>query len=88
MSQEFWDRNWAVAESLGEPTPPIKGVNEYNIPIYCSLMEERAVYRGFRCICGCTEMLQTQKRLIRHAESRVRKDELAVMGWIKPRRAK
>jgi hypothetical protein len=88
MSEDFWVRNWSIAEELGEPTPPNlpKPVSELNVPIYCSLVVQRAQDRGFRCMCGCTAMLRAQRSLQKRSQARLAKDELAVMGWVKPRR--
>ena len=81
----FWQRNWQIAERLGDPTPPLKGLTLANVPVYCSEMGERAVDRGFKCTCGCTEMLRTQRRMKRTDASKQRKAELAVAAFVPPK---
>jgi hypothetical protein len=78
----FWQRNWEIAQRLGEPTPPFKGFTPINVRIYCSEMGERAVDRGFRCVCGCTEYLRAQTRIRRADATKRRKAELAVAAFV------
>jgi hypothetical protein len=88
MSDDFWERNWEVAIELGEPVPPNlpKPTNELTIPIYCSTVRQRAQDRGFKCLCGCTAMLRAQRRLQKRSNAKMADGELAVMGWVKPRK--
>ena len=81
----FWQRNWEIAESLGDPTPPFKGLTLGNVPIYCSETGERAIYHGFSCVCGCTEYLRAQKRMKRTDAAKQRKAELAVAAFVPPK---
>jgi hypothetical protein len=81
----FWQRNWEVAERLGDPTPPFKGSTLANVPIYCSETGERAIDHGFSCFCGCTGYLRLQKRIRRTEANKQRKAELAVAGFVPPK---
>jgi hypothetical protein len=81
----FWQRNWEIAERLGEPTPPFKGPALTNVAIYCSVMGERAIDHGFSCLCGCTGYLRLQKRMKRAAATEQRKAELAVAAFVPPK---
>lgn len=72
----FWQRNWEIAERLGDPTPPIKGLTPTNLPVYCSETGERAIDHGFLCACGCTEYLRLQKSMERINATKLRKAEL------------
>jgi hypothetical protein len=81
----FWQRNWEIAERLGDPTPPFKGLTLTNVPVYCSEMGERAIDHGFKCFCGCTEYLRLQKRMKRTDAMKQRKAELAVAAFVPPK---
>jgi hypothetical protein len=69
----FWQRNWEIAQRLGDPTPPFKRATLSDVPIYCSEMGERAIDHGFKCFCGCTEYLRLQKRMKRADAAKQRK---------------
>jgi hypothetical protein len=81
----FWRRNWEIAERLGDPTPPFKGLTLTNVPVYCSERGERAIDHGFSCVCGCTEYLRLQKRMNRINATKQRKAELAVAAFVPPK---
>jgi hypothetical protein len=81
----FWQRNWEIAERLGDPTPPFKGLTSANVPVYCSERGERATDQGFSCVCGCTEYLREQKRIKRTDAIKQRKAELAVAAFVPPK---
>ena len=81
----FWQRNWEIAERLGDPTPPFKGLTSTNVPIYCSERGERAIDHGFSCVCGCTGYLRVQKRIKRTDAIKQRKAELAVAAFVPPK---
>lgn len=81
--QTFWQRNWEIAEHLGEPTPPaLKLDDPFDVPIYCSETNDRACDRGFKCFCGCTEYLRLQKRLKKANNAKQRRAELSVAGIV------
>src|SRR5580658_9442814 len=81
--QTFWQRNWEIAERLGEPMPPsLKLDDPLDVPIYCSETSDRACDRGFKCFCGCTEYLRLQKRLKKANNAKQRKAELSVAGIV------
>jgi hypothetical protein len=81
----FWRRNWEIAERLGDPTPPFKGLRLANVPVYCSETGDRALDNGFSCVCGCTEYLRLQKRMERINATKQRKAELAVAALVPPK---
>jgi hypothetical protein len=81
----FWQRNWEIAERLGDPTPPFKGLTPPNVPVYCSETGGRAIDHGFSCVCGCTGYLRLQKRIKRADEIKQRKAELAVAAFVRPK---
>jgi hypothetical protein len=81
----FWLRNWEIAERLGDPTPPFKGLTVNYVPVYCSETGERAIDHGASCVCGCTEYLRLQKRMERINAAKQRKAELAVAAFVPPR---
>jgi hypothetical protein len=81
----FWRRNWEIAERLGDPTPPFKGLTHNNVPVYCSETGERATDQGVSCVCGCTEYLRLQKRMKRADAMKQRKAELAVAAFVAPK---
>jgi hypothetical protein len=81
----FWQRNWEIAERLGDPTPPFKGLTLSDVPVYCSETGERAIDHGFSCPCGCTEYLRVQKRMKRTDAIKQRKAELAVAAFVPPK---
>jgi hypothetical protein len=81
----FWQRNWEIAERLGDPTPPFKGRSTGNVRICCSATGERAIDHGFSCFCGCTGYLRLQKRMNRTEATNQRKAELAVAAFVPPK---
>jgi hypothetical protein len=81
----FWQRNWEIAQRLGDPTPPFKGRTLVNLPIYCSEMGERAIDHGFKCFCGRTEYLRLQRRIKRTDATKQRKAELAIASFVPPK---
>ena len=81
----FWQRNWEIAERLGDPTPPFKIRTLAEVPVYCSEAGERATDHGFSCVCGCTEYLRLQKRMKRTDAMKQRKAELAIAAFVSPK---
>jgi hypothetical protein len=81
----FWQRNWEIAERLGDPTPPFKTRALTEVPVYCSETGKRAIDHGFSCVCGCTEYLRLQRRMKRIDAMKQRKAELAVAAFVPPR---
>jgi hypothetical protein len=81
----FWQRNWEIAERLGDPTPPFKGRALADVPVYCSETGECAIDHGFSCVCGCSEYLRLQKRMKRINATKQRKAELAVAAFVPPK---
>jgi hypothetical protein len=79
----FWQRNWEIAERVGDPTPPFKGRTD--VAVYCSETGERATDQGFPCVCGCTDYLRLQKRTEQINATKQRKAELAVAAFVPPK---